>query len=286
MRKLLIAAAAVAAVAGSAGTALAVSGGSSPTVYSGCIAGKNRALVNVRKATSVKCAKGEIEISWNQAGPKGATGARGPQGPAGPPGKAQPVMVVAEFTLIGRDDSGSAGNWAKDDITRTVTLIRQGAVPVSDCSDTATVCYFYTETIADTGTFITDSGAETPNQDCTEPDGQVCKGLVIAGTLSGSLSGGGNQEFYADKAFPKAPKTLSYTGNAPTDTTDWYKLFFPAGTIFGLASGSSAGEPWTSWSWSYSAPTTCETWTDAYNNGAGDGTFAADGNIAGLNQCK
>jgi len=26
-------------------------------------------------------------------------------------------------------------------------------------------------------------------------------------------------------------------------------------------------------------------WTDAYNNGAGNGTYAADGKIAGINQC-
>ncbi|HUC58533.1 MAG TPA: hypothetical protein VMA95_14110 [Streptosporangiaceae bacterium] len=285
MRKALIFAAVLAVGVGTAGTALAVSGGSSP-VYSGCIAGKTRALVNVHKASSVKCSKGETEISWNRtgpAGPKGATGRRGPAGTAGKP--YQPVEASAVFTLNGRDDSGNGGNWAKDDITRTVTVLRQGAVPVSDCGGAATACYFYTETISDTGTFTTDAEASTPNQACTEPGGQSCDGLKISGTVVGSISGGGDEEFYADQATPAAPKTLSYTGNGPTDTTDWYKLFFPADTIFGSPSGSAAGDPWTTWSWSYAAPSTCETWTDAYNNGDGNGTYAADGNIAGLNQC-
>lgn len=79
---------------------------------------------------------------------------------------------------------------------------------------------------------------------------------------------------------------LSYTGNGPTDTSHWYTLFFPSSASFGFPSATSAGQPWTNWSWSYAAPATCETWTDAYNNGSGSGTYAADGNIAGLNQCK
>jgi hypothetical protein len=82
------------------------------------------------------------------------------------------------------------------------------------------------------------------------------------------------------------PKVLSYIGDGPIDTTHWYTLFFPTSTNFTVPTGSAAGDPWTAWSWSYVAPATCETWTDAYNNGAGNGTYAADGNIAGLNQCK
>lgn len=195
--------------------------------------------------------------------------------------------MTAVFTLTGRDDSGSGGNnWAKDTITRTVTVTRHGAAPASDCGSAATQCWFYTLAISDTGTFTTQSGL-TPNQStsCTEPPpgGQPCAGLQISGTVTGNLSGGGDQEFYADQAAPTVPATLSYTGDNPTDTTDWYKLFFPTTANFGLT--TTSGAPWTNWSWSYDAPATCETWTDAYNNGAGSGTYAKDGNIAGINHC-
>jgi hypothetical protein len=274
MRRAIFSAGIAAVLVGSAGTALAVSGSSASPVFSGCISGTNRALVNVHKAATVKCGKGETEISWNQTGP---------QGPQGPPGK--PVEVTAVFTLTGRDDSGSGGNtWAKDNITRTVTVTRQGAVPATVCGNSATQCWFYTMTISDTGTFKTQPGL-TPNQGCTEPSGPTCAGLDIAGTVVGSLSGGGNQEFYADQAAPTVPKVLSYSGDAPTGTSNWYTLFFPSNANFSLAPSTSAGQPWRNWSWSYAAPATCETWTDAYNNGAGSGTYAADGNIAGINQC-
>lgn len=287
MRRALISGAVIAAVVGSAGTALAVSGNSSSPVFSGCIAGTNRALVNVHKAASVKCGKGETEISWNQTGPRGPAGQRGPagpKGPAGPPG--QSVEASAVFNLTGRDDSGSAGNtWAKDNMTRSITVTRQAAVPASDCGGSATKCWFYTMTVSDTGTFTTQPGL-TPNQGCTEPNNTSCSGLDINGTVVGSISGGGDQEFYADQATPTAPKVLSYTGNAPTDTSHWYTLFFPANANYGFPPATSAGQPWTNWSWSYAAPATCETWTDSYTNGSGDGTYPADGNIAGINQCN
>lgn len=277
MRRALISAAVAAAVVGSAGTALAVTGSSSSPVFSGCIAGTHRALINVHKAASVKCAKGQTEISWNQTGP------RGRRGPAGPPGQA--IQASAVFNLTGRDDSGGGGNnWAKDNITRTVTVIRQDAVPATDCGSSATRCWFYTMTVSDTGTFKTQAGL-TPNQSCTEPGGQTCAGLDILGHVVGSLSGGGNQEFYADQAAPVAPKVLSYTGDAPIDTSHWYTLFFPSTANFGFPTPTTAGQPWTNWSWSYVAPRTCEMWTDAYNNGAGNGSYGTDGNIAGRNQC-
>jgi hypothetical protein len=140
-------------------------------------------------------------------------------------------------------------------------------------------------TVSDTGTFTTQPGL-TPNQGCTEPNSQSCSGLDISGTVVGSLTGGGDQEFYADQATPAVPKVLSYTGSAPIDTSHWYTLFFPPSTNFGFPAATSAGQPWTTWSWSYAASATCETWTDAYNNNSGSGTYAADGNIAGINQCN
>lgn len=70
------------------------------------------------------------------------------------------------------------------------------------------------------------------------------------------------------------PATLS--GDSPS-TTAWAEQFFPAGTIFTTSSLLN-------WSWAYNAPNSCETWTDAYNNGAGG--QAGDGDITGVNACS
>ncbi len=91
-------------------------------------------------------------------------------------------------------------------------------------------------------------------------------------------------EFYADTSQPWTAGVPATThGDGPTDTTDWYKLFFPNSTNFGLTTATQA--PWTTWSWTCSAPSTCEHWTDGINDGDGDGTCASAGNIAGMNQC-
>jgi hypothetical protein len=305
LRTAIVAAASGAVVAASAAGALAAPGtapqqssAASNTVFA-CVSGA-RALYQ-RQGTA--CPKGYKGLSWSITGPagpqgpagtrgpagaQGKTGPAGPQGPAGPAGPPGPatLSVTAVTSLSNRPDSGNAGNWALDAITRTATVTRQGAAPSADCGSAATQCWFYTATISDAGSFTTISGADTPNQDCTEPHGgPSCTGLVISGTVDGSLSGGGTMEFYADSGSPAASGVpTSGTGSGPADTTDWYRLFFPAGTAFGITGNPNA--PWTAWSWSYSAPDTCESWTDAYSNGDGDGTYAADGNIAGINQCS
>jgi hypothetical protein len=314
-KSILTAVAAAALIATGGGYALASSSKPAtpasipPGTIHGCvILNGTRTMEDVYSNPSqgTTCPSGSFQVIWSITGPKGATGpagpqgatgatgATGPQGPAGPPGTSAIESVTATFNLTGRDVSGNGTGtcaassntdcWATGDITRTVTITRESAVASTDCSSSAVNCWFYTASIADTGTFTTVSGVQTPNQKCTEPSGSSCAGLDISGTVTGSLSGGGTMEFYADNGTPTVPSTTSYTGDAPTDTADWYKLFFPSGTDYGLTSNANA--PWTSWSWSYDAPATCETWVDAYNNGDGNGAYSADGNIAGQNQCK
>ncbi|GEM_PF-3599015 len=230
-------------------------------------------------------------------GPQGPAGAQGPQGPAGPQGPPGPatLSVTGTTAITGRDDSGNGtGNcpasssndcWATDTFTRVMTVTRNGAVPASHCGSAATQCWLYTATMVDSGTFTTVSGAQTPNQQCTEPNNTSCSGLTINGQLTGSFSGGGKMEFYADAATPvTAGVPATVTGDGPVSTSQWYTLFFPKGTNFGLTDASQA--PWTTWSWSYTAPSTCETWLDSMADGAGNGSYAADGNIAGINQCS
>lgn len=281
--KLLTGAAVVTtAIACTAGVSLAAS--STPaapaaaTTFTACQ--KGNVLQHIYSGAH-SCASGQVKYTWNQTGPqgpagpagaKGATGPAGPKGatgatgPQGPPGKnAGPVTVSASTSVSGRDDSGNNGNWATDAMVRDITVTRHSAVAVANCGGGVTECWYYTAQLTDSGTFQTDPGAKSPNA-----------GVTISGTVDGTFTGGSAIEFYASSGTPSAatvPATL--TGDSPS-TTDWVEQLFPSGTAFSTPSLLD-------WSWSYSAPATCENWVDAYSNG--DGGQAGDGDITGTNAC-
>jgi hypothetical protein len=71
---LLMGTAALAAIPGAGG------------VITGCYSKKDGKLRVIDAQAGKKCAKGEVALSWNQAGPQGLAGPAGPQGPAGPSG--------------------------------------------------------------------------------------------------------------------------------------------------------------------------------------------------------
>jgi Collagen triple helix repeat (20 copies) len=273
----IIAAGAVVAVAAAASSAVALSSSSqtaASTVVHACRSVKTGALYNWNG-----CPRGYTPLSWNitgprgPAGPAGPKGATGPQGPAGPPGAAgsqgpagSPFTVTASTSVSGRDDSGNNGNWAVDAFVRTVSVTRHSAVTVADCGGGAISCYYYTASLADSGSFTTVAGAKSPNA-----------GTAVNGIVSGTMTGGSAIEFYASSDAPSAstvPATV--TGDSPS-TTDWVEQFFPAGTIFSAPSLLN-------WSWTYQSSGTCEQWVDAYNNG--DGGQPGDGDILGVNACK
>ncbi|HUZ52442.1 MAG TPA: hypothetical protein VMU94_07910 [Streptosporangiaceae bacterium] len=282
--RLLAAAGTVAAAVAGGGLALAVTAGpastaTGPTFECIKIGAPGTHYIERTGIVPRACSNGYVLVGIGQ---------RGPAGPA-------TLSVTGSTAISGRDDSGNGTGsctastntdcWATDSFMRIMTVTRNGAAPAANCGSSATQCWLYTASLADSGTFVTVKNGQTPNQQCTEPNGgPSCTGLVISATVSGSLSGGGKMEFYASNPSPSTtgvPATA--TGNSPLATTDWYTLFFPAGTKFGLTNASQA--PWTTWSWTYSAPSTCEQWVDSMADNSGDGTYAADGNIAGINQC-
>jgi hypothetical protein len=116
----------------------------------------------------------------------------------------------------------------------------------------------------------------------TAPNGS--SPVKINGIVAGTMVGGGSLEFYASSGSPSAARVpATATGSAkPSTTTSWYQLFFPAGATFGQA--GTQNDPWTTYSWVYTAPKTCEVWTDAILPGD-DGQGKADGNITGVNAC-
>lgn len=210
-------------------------------------------------ATGATGAKGDT-------GAAGATGPAGPAGPAGTAGATEVLAVSASTGVSAREDSGNAGNWAKDTFVRSITITRHGAVDIANCGETDGSCYFYTGSVTDAGTFKTDTGAHSPNA-----------GTAIAGSLVGNFSGGEGIEFYADSASPDASKVPATTVGASPATGDWAKQFFAATVHVTTVKQKN-------WSWTYVAPNTCEQWVDAYNNT--DGSVPADGDITGTNHCS
>lgn len=266
-----VAAAAAVVILGGGGYALAANVTASPQDHA-CVNNVSHAMYDNPSAGN--CPQNWLSIAWNVTGPQGPQGIQGLQGKTGatgPAGSYTPVTATASTAISNDTDSGAHGNWATDTITRSMTVTRRGAVAVSNCGGNAsngiTSCYYYTAAMTDTGAFITLSGANSPQA-----------GTAINGVLSGTLSGGSNYEFYATSGTPSAssvPATLDASSGSGSST--WPEHFFPAATSFG-------GMNEINWVYTYSAPTTCEQWVDAYNNSGG--LLAADGDISGTNACK
>lgn len=212
---------------------------------------------------------GDLVLTFSNGTSKDAGHVAGTNGTNGT--SATPVTATASTAISDDADSGNSGNWAVDTLTRSMTVTRHGAAAVSNCGGTATngitSCYYYTAAMTDSGSFVTDSGAKSPQA-----------GTAISGVLSGTLSGGSNYEFYSSSGAPDASLVpATFDASAGSGSGTWPERFFPSGTSFG-------GVNEINWVYTYSAPTTCEQWTDSYDNS--DGSLAADGDISGTNACK
>lgn len=91
------------------------------TAYSACVARAGHVLYDVTSNGTPRCLARDAKITWNQAGPQGATGATGQQGvpgPAGAPGKDGTAVLSgsgAPSNSVGQD-----GDFYID--TKTTTL--------------------------------------------------------------------------------------------------------------------------------------------------------------------
>jgi hypothetical protein len=181
-------------------------------------------------------------------------------GAPGAPGQDALLTISADSMVTGRDDTATdASVWAKDSMTRTLTVVRQHADAASKCGPGAVKCWFYTGTIKDNGTFTTVAGAHGPNS--TTP---------INGVVNGTVNGVYEIEFYANSDVPNSTHVDStVSGNSPT-TSNWMKLAFPAGTQFDGFTGVD-------YKWVYTAPATCEVHQQSTAGNTGD--------ILGVNAC-
>lgn len=207
------------------------------------------------------CGAGYQKVWWSQRGPAGADGAPGTNGQ-------DATLTVAATTQLSDREDGGHGNpsiWANDDLTRTVTVTRDHEVSASKCGAGAAQCWHYFGTVTDAGTFRSIDGGMSPHA-----------GQAINGIVQGSINGNTGLEFYASSDKPDAslvPATA--TGNA-ISSGNWAKQLFADGTVY-----TGVAQP--SYSYTYSAPNTCEQWVDSSSNG--DGTDATAGDITGTNHC-
>lgn len=174
-----------------------------------------------------------------------------------------PGASYATSKLVYRPDSGGGGDsWALDTITRMSSALYEG--------DSAAGVHQYAGAVADTGTFVTVAGNLTPNQ------GGADKGLTLGDDSTGTMSGVTAYSF-TSSTFVTAAPPASAQGVEPIGTSDWYKLWFAAGTTFAGPGELNSGP--LDWTWSYHLTDNCgkaESWTDA-DPTAGQGI--SDGNI-------
>jgi hypothetical protein len=138
-----------------------------------------------------------------------------------------PHSITAITAMLNRDDSGGNGNWAKDSFVRVLTVTQQKAtVPLADCSPTATVCYAFTASLKDAGSFRTISGAYTPNQ------GGADAGEHIRGVVQGQMLGAGDFATFYATALPSARLVPLFNTGDANPSYLWPELAFPAGTVF------------------------------------------------------
>lgn len=141
---MIAAAATAAAVVASAGTSLALSGSARPaatttTTFHGCdrTAGNpTRLLFNVFTSKTPACPSGSFAVSWNQAGPQGATGAQGKAGPQGPAG---PAGAQGAAGPAGPQGPSGVVSSAQTDLVTSPQSIPTGGSFVANSTDIGTV---------------------------------------------------------------------------------------------------------------------------------------------------
>lgn len=196
--------------------------------------------------------------------------AAGPTGPAGPPGRDAPGPTTSTANTV-LSDWPESSDWANDTFGRVATVTLEDEVDANRCGAGAQRCFFYVGTLNDTGSFVTVDGAATPNG----------TGGTVHGANNGSLVGTTRVEFYAtsdqpDGSLVKTAVTGADKGGRVT-TSAWVEQFFPDAVTFGPVT-------LVTYDFEYTAPGSCEHWTDTINPGD-DGQSAADGNITGVSAC-
>jgi hypothetical protein len=191
-------------------------------------------------------------------------------------------LVTATTRIVNNPDSGGNGNWAYDNLTRTLTVsVAPSATSCAHVSGysaaSGDICYM--AAISDTGVARTILGAYAPNQGTGTQNG-----TRIVRSESVPFTGSATYKFYAPKGdTPAASNVAKYVNNdystsgpAYDSTPSWYLQAFASGDRTNVPQNGIDND----WSWKYTDA--CGSWTDAANNNAGQSTpTSTDGNITG-----
>jgi hypothetical protein len=210
----------------------------------------------------------------------GATAALVPSaaGTSGPAVAQTSDCKTSVSQLIARGDSGNAGDWAFDTMTRTVMFCQTAPAGNLDA--------IYSFQLTDVGTFVTIPGANQPALSTATPLLGPQTG-TIKGGISGTFTAAADFKTYHDWAngqvFAGTPQGGCQTPTATNGgepTSCWIPEYFSDFQTLNPNLDTTA-----KFSWSYSAcgvtpPDPNYGWIDAYNNGSGTEEPQA-GNISG-----
>lgn len=209
--------------------------------------------------TSVGVKDGSLQLAdFSPAAIAGLKGAKGDTGATGAAGASAIVSVSAATSLTNRPDSGTAGTWALDTLSRNFTITKHSAVDADKCGAAATECYLYYASGTDTGTFATVDGWKSPGA-----------GVVGAGNMTGTVSGAIKGQFYATSATPDPSLVDATVDGAAHPTARWAAMFFPS-------SVTVTDIDLRDWGWTYNT-SICNKWVNAKAGNSGD--------ITGVNAC-
>lgn len=176
-----------------------------------------------------------------------------------------PYSVSAVTWLTHRgENGGAAGDWSRQNFTRTAWVTFRGSAPLSNCGTTSGRCYAYTASFYDWGTFTTVPGRQSPNHGAHP-------GQLISRRVQGRFHGYGLFMTFFATARPQAGLVPSAVSGNAYHSGLWPVRFFPPSARF-------AGIDESDYGYYYRGPSG-QRWVDGSFNGGGQ--LAADGNITG-----
>ena len=175
-----------------------------------------------------------------------------------------PYSMSAVTQVVQRGDrSGAVSPWAYDAFTRKAWVTFRGSAPLIYCGTSVGLCYAYTASFYDHGTFMTVAGSQSPNQGAHS-------GVLISRQVQGSFHGYGMFMTFFATTRPQAGLVPSTVSGDVHSNYRWPELFFPPSTTFAGVYESDYGSY-------YVAPQ--QRWVNTSFDGYGQ--LAVDGNITG-----
>jgi len=222
--KLLAAVGLVAAAVMGAGVSLAATGTAKPATIQAC---ENTKTHGLYKRSGAKCPKGDKALSWNVAGPKGATGPAGktgatgnagPQGPAGATGNTGPQGPAGATGNTGpQGPAGISQAKVMTEVNNGTEFTLSSAPDLADTSSSTSPSYADAGVVVNLGSL----GSLTPaSLDYTGGDGLI-ENIWIGDGPETSTSGTYPQ---SSTGYPLSSADFCYGKGGTSGYSDFYML--------------------------------------------------------------